>query len=297
MKDFVVITDTHFTTSSRVRSGELLDDLYNKLQFVVDYCNSNDAQLLHAGDLFDKATVPDLVKTKLAPNFMKLKYPMICINGNHDLLYSNVEYNYKTSFGLWESHGVIRNLDKKDIDLGDVYLTSQVPITPKGKPQIVLHHGFLNKDDENWSFKFTDIQTKESTIIVLGHDHCQYDDIQYTSNVRIIRPGSFTRTNRASENQRQPQLVHIKLINGLLKSKKVEVPARPWEEVFKTKEVKITKAQQKDTYEDIINLIKSSQAQDLSLRDALTQVADPDVVEYAMRTLDYAKVDKAFKRV
>ena len=296
MKDFVVITDTHFSASSNVRSGDLLEDLSKKLQFVVDYCNKCDAQLLHAGDLFDKATVPDLVKTKLAPILMKLKYPMLCIQGNHDLLYNNTEFTYKTSLGLWDSHGVINSLQGSQ-DFGEVIVTSEVPITAKGKPQIVLYHGFLNKEDGKWSLKFTDIQTKESTMIVLGHDHCQYDDIQYTSNVRIIRPGSFTRTNRASENQRHPQLVHIRLSGDKLVSKKVAIPSRAWEEVFKTKEVKITKSQQHNSYEDVINLIRQSQSNDLSLKDALSQVASPEVVEFAMQVLEEEKSNKANTRV
>lgn len=41
MKQFVVITDTHFSAVSRVRNGDLLDDLCKKLQFTVDYCVKN----------------------------------------------------------------------------------------------------------------------------------------------------------------------------------------------------------------------------------------------------------------
>ena len=52
MMQFVFITDTHITSSSKVRTGDVVDDIAAKLQYVVDYCNNHDAILLHGGDLF-----------------------------------------------------------------------------------------------------------------------------------------------------------------------------------------------------------------------------------------------------
>ena len=245
--------------------------------------------------MFDKPTVPDFVKSEIAPILLKLKHPARAINGNHDRLYDNEEYNYKTSFQVLCSHGVIKEL--KSEDFPDVYLTSEVPVLTRNKPQIVLFHGFLNIEDGKNTFRFTDLRTDDNVFVMLGHDHVEYEPLQYTSKIRIFRPGSFTRGVRAETNLRTPKMIHIKVVDGTLKAKAVEVECRAWEEIFKTKESKITKAQQRNTYEDIISQIRNASVCDMTFRQAMQTVSDPDVVEYAMQVLEEAKLDKTFKRV
>lgn len=144
MTDFVFITDLHITTISRVRSGDYLKDLCKKLQYVVDYCNNNNAMLLMGGDIFDKATVPDYVKSEFAAVLSNCKIKPRAICGNHDRLWDNPEYNYRTSYYVEVSHGLFEDL--KTEDLGDVILTSEVPVITRNKPQIVMFHGFLNQE-------------------------------------------------------------------------------------------------------------------------------------------------------
>ena len=78
MAKFIAITDIHISHKSNVRTGDLLEDLENKLKYVRDYCNKEDAQLIIPGDVFDKATVPDFVKSRLAPIFLSFKKDSFC---------------------------------------------------------------------------------------------------------------------------------------------------------------------------------------------------------------------------
>lgn len=298
MKDFVVICDTHFKISSNVRDN-LLDDLVTKLEFVVSYANSHDAQILHAGDVFDKPSVPDAVKNRLAPILLKAKYRPICIYGNHDELYSSEEYMYKTSYQVWASHGIIRPIDKTTVDLGDVIVTNELPVIQRGKPQIVLFHGFLNIDDGKNTFRFQDVSAgvKDNVYICLGHDHCVYDPLQLYNNIKIFRPGSFNRQTRDEESMRTPQILHIKVDGDKLKYKFVEIAvARPYDEVFNVKLKTVTKSQQKSTYEELISQIRSANVGDLTFEQALKQVADEEICVFANKVLTDFRLNNQYNK-
>lgn len=297
MRDFVFITDVHLKGQSKVRSGNVCDDICRKLQFVVDYCNKNQCDLLIGGDFFDTPTVADVYKAPVVSVLSSLKTDCYNIPGNHCELYGNSEYNYKTSFNLFTKAGLWKNLDDCPfIDLGNVILTSHVPITTKGKPQIVMFHGFLNQDDGKCTFRFTDLDTTDNTVVLLGHDHCVYDDLRYKDNIKIIRPGSLLRGERTDESDRIPQLVHLKLKDGKILTKKVPIDCRDSKEIFKTKVLDITKSQQKDTYDFIINQIRNAQKSDLSFKDALSQVAELDVVNFCMNLLENYNQEEQFKK-
>ena len=297
MKDFVFICDLHITGQSKVRSGDVLEDIANKLEYVVSYCLANKATLLIGGDVFDKPSVPDYIKSRLAPILMKLRGDIYCVAGNHSRLYDNPEFNYKTSYNVWESHGVIKDLDSiEGVDFNEVYLTGQKPIITRGKPQIVVYHGFLNQEDGRNTLYYTDIQTTDPTYILLGHDHVEYEPLQYTSNVKIFRPGSFLRGIRQDAQYRTPIMVHIRANGEKLSFKNVPIQCRDFNEIFKTKEAKVTKAQVADTYDNIISQIRKAQQADLTFDQAVSQVADPDVKEFIMNLHEQAKIDNQHKR-
>jgi len=295
MRQFCFITDLHITSSSRVRTGDVVEDIANKLQFVVDYCNANDATLLIGGDVFDKACVPDFVKSRIAPIFKQLKNDVYAIPGNHSMLYSNPEYTYKTSYAVWVSHGVLKDLEQGDVDLGDVVLTSKLPLTDKGKPQILVYHGFLNKEDGPWTVHFEDLVTNDPTYVLLGHDHVVYDPVEFRPNVKIFRPGSLLRGIRNDEQLRAPQILHIRLNEGKFQYKLVPIKCRDSYEIFKTKETKVSNSERKNTYDVIINQIRNAQSSDLTFEDALQQVTTPEVSTFILKSVSQAKLDNSIK--
>lgn len=297
--DIVFITDTHFRISSNVREGDSLQDLADKLKFVVDYCNLNDAILLHGGDVFDSPSVPDMVKNKIAPIFKKLKKDCFALSGNHCQLYNNPEYNYKTSFQTFVATGVLKSLDGVTVDLGELIITNELPVIQRNKPQIVVYHGFLNQEDGKNTFHFQDIApgVTDQVYILLGHDHCVYDPLPYLDSIKFFRPGSFNRQTREQESMRIPQLMHIRCSNGQLKYKMVPIAsARPAEEVFKTKLLTVTKAQQRNSYDDIIAQIRSANSGDLTFEQAMHQVAPDDVCNFVTKILTESRLNRQHNR-
>lgn len=301
MLNICVISDTHFKNTSNVRTGSLLEDQAAKLKFVVDYCKKHNAYLVHTGDVFDKPSVPDIVKNVLAPILQELPHKMLTIPGNHSILYNSTESKLmvKTSYQLWCSHGIIEDITDRELDLGECYLSSKKPVQSKDKPQVVIYHGFLNQDDGNNSFYFQDIEPgiKNKTYIILGHDHTVYDPLEVSDNVKIFRIGSFTRLSRDEESYRTPQFLHILVKDGTLKFKNVPITvARPADEIFKAKLTNVTKAQQRETYESIISQIREASTTKLTFEQAITQVASEEVSAYIVKRFHETKSNSQFDK-
>lgn len=297
MRNLVFITDLHFKASSGTRTGDLLTDLVDKLSWVVGYCNSVDASLLIGGDFFDRPSVPDVVKNRVAPILMQVRNGVYGISGNHDRLYDNPAFNYKTSWMTLVSTGVVRDVDSGDIDLGDVVLSSRVPIEDKGKPCVFMYHGFLNKDDGRNTFRFTDIgEHGNELLICLGHDHKVYEPLVFDSRTVILRPGSFQRCVRAEESERQPELVHIVVDNGKISYNNIEIDCRDWRLIFGTKEGGVSRSEVHASYDDVIKQISGASKTQLSFEDVLRSVGSDDVVFYLMKLLDGVKIGNSFKR-
>jgi len=297
MRNFVFITDLHFKASSNTRTGDLLTDLVDKLSWVVGYCNSVDAALLIGGDFFDRPSVQDVVKNRVAPILMKVKNGVYGISGNHDRLYDNPAFNYKTSWVTLTSTGVVKDVDAGDVDFGDVVVSSTVPIVDKGKPCVFIFHGFLNKDDGRNTFRFTDIGEHSNELLVcLGHDHKVYEPLVFDSRTTILRPGSFQRCIRAEESQRQPELVHITVDDGKISYTTVEIECRDWHTIFGTKEASVGEAEVHASYDDVIKQLSCASKSQLSFEEALRSCGSEDVVNYLTKLLGSVKMENSIKR-
>jgi len=292
INDFVFITDTHINLSSRVRTGDYLSDLLKKLEFVVEYANKNNAIILHGGDFFDKPTVSDVVKNKLIPVLLRAKYKPLVIYGNHDKLFNNDENDVKTSLETLVVSGVVEILTTKDF--GNLVVTSELPVINKNKAQICVCHGFLNKEDGKYTFRFTDIETTDQVKVLLGHDHVVYENLKL-SNVEYIRPGSFVRGIRDDEAYREVFAVHLRMINGEIKSKLVKIPCRDPKEIFQTKESKLKTKEVDQSYDSLIQMLANSTKGEETLEGALNILATPAEKEYILNVLNEELIIKQSK--
>jgi DNA repair exonuclease SbcCD nuclease subunit len=246
-----------------------------KLQWCVDFTNNNDATLLISGDVFDKPSVADYVKTDVIAELKRLKNIPIVIYGNHDILWASEERNYRTSLAVLESAGIVKVL-KDDVDLGEVILTKRKPLLTADKPQIMLFHGFLNQEDGVNTLLFADIQCDSKALVLLGHDHVVYDDVDY-KGATIIRPGSFTRAIRTDAADRIPEIVLIDVKDGSFETSKHPIlAAKQVELIFKSKRKGIEKS--KVSYDSIIAQLKQANQTDASLTESLKLVTDSQEV-------------------
>lgn len=282
MSRFVFITDIHLNATCGVRNGNPLDDTIAKLDYVVDYANKNKANILIGGDIFDHPTVPDFVKAKAAAVFRKAELPIYTIAGNHDILYNNTEYNYRTSYNLFVEVGLFHDIGD-GVDFGDCWLGCTLPLTDKGKDQICVFHGFYNTKDGAFTCMTSDvITTNDTTVVLLGHDHSVYDVEIPRDNVMVVRAGSFFRGIRTDEQRRVPQMVDIEVSDsGFEHVNNVPIKCRDAKEIFTERKVQVEKidAELLD-YDNIITRIRDAKSSEITLADALREVTTEDVVEF-----------------
>ena len=280
-KKFVFITDLHITSVCNVRTGDVLADICSKLEDVVAYANKEKASIVIGGDIFDKPTVPDFVKGAAARVFRKAKKPIYTINGNHDTLYNNSEFDYRTSYNLFVDMGLFEDFTGTTLDLGDCRLTSKLPLATSGKPTLCVYHGFWNIEDGKWSCKTSDVVTEDETVVLLGHDHVVYSEEEPYPNVKVVRPGSLLRGIRIDEHNRIPVMTVVELTDeGKWIVSYKNIKCRAASEIFEAKQFSLSNTEVRDSYSEVIERLKNAQTGEMTLEDALKQVTQQEVIDY-----------------
>lgn len=291
----VFITDPHITASSNVRSDEdYTGTILNKIKFCIESANEWGVPLFMGGDVFDKPTIPDVVKNRLVEVLKLSKYGVFTCTGNHTTLFNNPDNDPKTSLYLFNQLGLIRYWREggfywEDAQGNQVYVNFSRPMGKKDCPQLGLYHGFLNTDhDKDNYFLFTDIDHDDPSLIFLGHDHVPYEPIEYSNSV-IHRPGALVRAIRNDSEDRIPQMVRFQLkVDGTSRrwiTKYYDVPCATSNLIFKTKKAKIQQNPE-NNYSNIIEQIKAASNDDLTLVKALELVAPAEIVSYVEHTLE-----------
>lgn len=281
MDKFIFITDLHITSTCSVRTGDVLEDICSKLENVVRFSNKHKMPIIIGGDIFDKPTVPDFVKAAVARIFRKSKNKIYTINGNHDTLYNNEEFNVRTSYNLFAEIGLFEDFTGTSLDLGDCVLTNVLPLKTNGKPTICVYHGFWNIDDGKWNCKTSDvITTEDETILLLGHDHSVYDEEHPKENITVIRPGSFLRGIRIDEQNRVPMMTIVELEGGKWNISYKPIKCRAAAEIFESKQFAISKTEIKESYSTVIERLKNARTGEMTLDDALKQVTEQEIIDY-----------------
>jgi DNA repair exonuclease SbcCD nuclease subunit len=275
--NYLFISDTHFADRSNIRTGDILKDLLEKFRYVIDFANDADALILHGGDFFDKPLIPNSVITAIIAELKRCKYVPIVIPGNHDKLYENQTYFERTALRLLYETGFVRDCSNQME--GDVFVSSTLPIVDRGHNQIVIYHGHLNSPPDgiyvvhNEDFK----ATKDKVALCLGHFHDETPVVKY-DNYDIFRIGSFIRGIREEKQFRVPKCL---LIKPDLSYEAYEIPARPFEYIFKEKRSKLKQSGITESYSRLLELFQSTnQRSHLTLPEALAQVTDPLTIKY-----------------
>ena len=273
--------------------GNYFEDLCKKLVFFVDSANKMNAVPVCSGDFFDTPSVPDVVKTQLIGILKNLWTPLITVTGNHDRLYGSDERFTRTSLSVMAEAGVLEILNNTVREYPDCYLVPigpGFPLIPRDKPQLALGHGFFNQVDGLNTIMIQDLQSDGDNVVILGHDHCYYPPHLYR-NTWVLRPGSFARGVRNDSADRIPIMV---LVEPAGEQRFKEIPidvASPVELIFRGKVSVIKKSEV--SYEALIEQIKTTALEELSLKNLLDTVADEETVGYVMNTLNQIQLKKS----
>lgn len=295
MRRFTFITDLHCAVSLSNRTGKSLDDLREKLKYVVDYTNSKDATLLIGGDVFDKSVVPYEAFGMIVDVLMGCYCKPICIKGNHDQLHRNDYNDKKTAFYSLVRSGVVESVEFTNVDFlsgrSGVTITNKLPLTDSIHPTILLYHGFLGRDDGRYSLRLQDIVLSNvPTLVLLGHDHTRYEPLKVSDNVTVHRPGSILRRDRTTQNQ-PPMFLDIIFDGEGFDVSYKEIPHREGEGLFHEQEGKSSYGSDSN-YTDLIESLRNVSSDAYSLLDIVKQVSTPEVYDYIDNVLQEVKVTK-----
>lgn len=284
MAKILFITDLHIKAECGVRTGNYLDDIISKLEWVVSYSNKNKCIPVFGGDIFDASTVSDTVKNRVIQTFCGFETVPYVIWGNHDMRYNNHNLDEQTSLYNLIVSGVLRVLDKVEID-GCMLNGGIGGIETYGMRQIAVRHAFLNIPDGVWSISFNEMETLDECLLLLGHDHSEHDDVEY-GNVKVIRPGSFGRVKRGDENKRNPQIVVIDTKDLSYEKIRIET-ARDHTMIFKVDSTTVAKENKTEVvgYDELIKRISCMKSETITFEECLEKAGDEEVVSFVKSLL------------
>lgn len=286
---FIFFSDCHITTSAPFRVGDPLQDIISKLEYVIEQANSYDALILIGGDVFDKPTIPYEAYTAVCEVFKKAKYTPIAIKGNHDQLFRCDDNDKKTTIYNAFKLGVLREL-KSPMDVCSCVLTPDKSLINRDKPQILVYHGFLNVKDGKHTVYVDDLAgVTTPTLVLLGHDHVEYDPVQIGS-CTVFRIGSLFRDQRVVTSNRTPKMLYIEVENDQFRTELLEVPARSVTDIFRETSGKVTTEVSSD-YDTLISEFKNISEEDNDLMSLVSRVADGPVYQYIENLLNSHRIN------
>lgn len=284
----VFITDTHITTSAPFRVGDPLLDVLSKLDYVIEFANSNDAVIVIGGDIFDKSTIPYEAYTAVCETLRKAKYTPWAIKGNHDQLFRCDDNDRKTTLYNAFKLGVLCEL-KEPVDFGEFILTPDKSLINRDKSQILVYHGFLNVKDGKHTVFIDDLAgVTTPTLVLLGHDHVEYEPVTLGA-CTVYRIGSLFRNRRVETSDRNPKMLYLEVSDGKFIPEVLEVPAKPATEIFRETVGKSDKVEESD-YVALISELKRVNGEDVDLLSVVSKIAEARVCEYIESMLNESKI-------
>jgi hypothetical protein len=227
------------------RKDDYPNVIMDKLAWCVEYARQHRLLLALLGDLFDKPRDnPNWLLNRL---FEVLPFETIGLFGNHDVHY-NPELTEHDSLSLLVNTGRLRLVSVDSpwngtiggcpTIVGGASYRQEIPtrfgatIGPDG-PSLVIwltHHDILIPGYDEGRIAPHEIPGVD--VVINGHIHRRLSDVQVGSTLWLT-PGNITRRSRSdAAREHIPSALRIDVSPRELKIGHVEVPHRPFEEVF-----------------------------------------------------------------
>ena len=284
MSKIYFVPDVHLCEQSpRSRKDSYPTTVLEKLDYIVDLANKNNAITIFLGDIFSAVNMPMIYFYRVVDTFKKFKNKPYTIVGNHDFPRNNESLLPRTPLGLLNNIGLIEYLQHYEVEgkvvIEGVHYWQQVPkasqLTTTVKPmkQICCAHSFYEDSfAEEHNLHIKDVISLGYDYYILGHDHTPYDDVTVGNSI-IYRIGSLTR-GTANDNQLVRDNVYIlEYDTDLDNFKKVSIPCLSAKEVF-NESVFLRKEDKLNTQKILDNLVFTSNDSIYDVLDKSEQTAE-----------------------
>lgn len=256
------MSDLHLKSSSGVRD-DFEETSLNKLEQIL---NIDCDIIVDSGDWLDswRSSKPLIRKTiKLLKKYNKKIFTVL---GNHDQAFRSLQID-NCSIGLLEASECLKILNKEpySFDSVDIYGCSfgeEIPeIKDKSKLNILSIHKMIIENESNkvW-YGQTEYSTGKSILkdnnfdVVFSGDNHKSFEVKYKNKV-LINNGSIMRLNIKQEDHK-PRVVLFD--TDTLEYNPHYLDCKPFNEIFKAKEHKISKGQ-KNSLQELSNVLRSDQ--------------------------------------
>lgn len=305
MSKILIVGDVHLSyMAPSTRIDNYPTTILNKVQWVLQYALDNsitDVYLL--GDIFHTTQQPTWyvnMAIRLFNHYRSLGIRIFTLVGNHDVSYGRLDKLNDSPLGTLVNAGVLERFQcmvYDDTHVMGVDYGMPVPQAPNDKSMLLAHMFYaqpFGKDHDN----LTKEQVEELgyKMIVLGHDHNQYDVVK-VGDTRIFRFGALSRgTSHRHHLIRTIQVLQVE--TGSFRTKLIPVPHEPSDRVFThnalekyNKERNVTLASFRDDLAELV--AKMSQDEETSdVRAAVESMGlEPEVEEIVLEYLREAGVD------
>lgn len=242
------ISDVHVDSKmpdSRV--DDIITTLKDKLVDIFNKCIAENVKyVFFEGDVVNRVQCPFEPITMLADILLRFKQEgMRCFSilGNHDIVRNSLENLDKSPIQILFKLGVLEhiNLETRVIINDTVLLTAvdytEYPIKADKSfsSNILLAHMFYGKSgflsDEKHNLTDTNILDFGYDLVVLGHDHEDYNDV-IVGYTKIVRHGSVLRGTSHNYNfTRKPNFIVIDDIKNPKEVRRIEISHRDYKDV------------------------------------------------------------------
>ena len=242
------ISDVHVDSKmpdSRV--DDIITTLKDKLVDILNKCIAENVKyVFFEGDVVNRVQCPFEPITMLADILLRFKQEgMRCFSilGNHDIVRNSLENLDKSPIQILFKLGVLEHISLETrVIINDTVLLSAVDYTEypikadkSFNSNILLAHMFYGKSgflsDEKHNLTDTNILDLGYDLVVLGHDHEDYNDV-IVGSTKIVRHGSVLRGTSHNYNfTRKPNFVVIDDIKNPKEVRRIEISHRDYKDV------------------------------------------------------------------
>lgn len=243
------ISDVHVDSKMPdSRIDDIIETLKSKMLDIYDKCLYNNVKcVFFEGDVVNRIQCPFEPITMMAEILLKFKNSGIrcfSILGNHDIVRNSLENIEKSPIQILFTLGALEhiNLENRIIINNTLLITpvdyTEIPVVADKsyKQNILLAHMFYNASgfiaDDRHNLKEEQVLQSGYDLIVLGHDHEDYEDV-IVGGCKIVRHGSVLRGTSHNYNfSRKPNFVVIDDIGNVKNTvRRVEIKHRDYKDI------------------------------------------------------------------
>lgn len=234
---FVYFTDLHYSVyPPRMRKEGYGQQILQKLRFVLDIADKNDAEVLFGGDMFHRKARATWTELYLITGILSGSEKQLhMILGNHDI--QGYNRNLETQpVGVLKEAGLVNIIPDDGYEqFGGVYITGrnyqydyEVPENFEcmlEKPDLLYHihltHGMVTNKDLPYNAVNVNDLNIGADLVLNGHNHGQWKD----EEKGFYNPGSVARVAmEKNEINKQPKLLLIEVDSGSAEIQEIDIP-------------------------------------------------------------------------